>query len=341
MRVLLVVERSGGHIFPALTFAKKISETGQNEIYFFSGSSFLREHIKKEGYQVVGRVFLRRNILIDIFWRLPEAVYLLWKIRPQRVIGFGGRESFFPVLLAAIFNCPSEIYEANSKFGKANRILSLFASRVMWGFNRDKTGKKEVAVRIPLRENLKKINQPRAREILGLADMPTLLCFGGSQGSRFINRTLLKFLRKVNCNLQVIHLTGRDDFFEISQLYNKIRTAGFVRDFYSQMEVAYSAADFAICRSGASALAEISFYGLASVLIPHPQAGGHQKDNALYFQSRGAAFVCRQNNFSFDDFSRYLMMLINDRGLRQAMGRAASKVNLGVEFESFAIPDCL
>lgn len=339
MKILLVCERSGGHVFPALSFAKKINRVQnipKGNIYFFVSSGFLNNYIKKEGFSVVGKAFERRNIFLEIFWRFFEAVYLLGKLQPQRVIGFGGRDSFWLVLLASFFISDTAIYEPNLKFGKANRVLSIFVPKVLKGFLCQRNIKKAKTVRIPLRENLRRIDKAKARQVLGLSDKPVILCFGGSQGSRFINRIFLKFLKTAGTSLEVIHFTGRDDFFEISQLYNKIGTVNFIRDFYPQMEIAYSAADVVICRSGASTLAEVSFYGLASILIPHPQAGGHQKDNALHFQKQGAALICGQDDFSFDRFSASLKKLIGDSRLQHSMGIAASKINLGVKFEDFA-----
>jgi UDP-N-acetylglucosamine--N-acetylmuramyl-(pentapeptide) pyrophosphoryl-undecaprenol N-acetylglucosamine transferase len=101
------------------------------------------------------------------------------------------------------------------------------------------------------------------------------------------------------------------------------------------MEVLYSAADIVVSRCGASTLAEVSFYGLPAILIPHPQGGSHQRENAVYFQERGAAVVFNQSSFSFEDFKAKLEELILNRDLRQAMGESASAINLGVNFEDF------
>ena len=69
--------------------------------------------------------------------------------------------------------------------------------------------------------------------------------------------------------------------------------------FCNQMELAYSAADVVVARSGASTLTEIAAFGLPSVLIPYPHAAGnHQWHNARVFESAGAARLLDQSQFS-------------------------------------------
>ena len=90
-----------------------------------------------------------------------------------------------------------------------------------------------------------------------------------------------------------------------------------------------------IGRCGASSLAEISYYGLPSVLIPYPY-GSHQRENGLYFQKRGAAFLFEEKAFSAHDFKVCLDSLINDKSARKSMAEAASAINLGVMCEKFS-----
>jgi UDP-N-acetylglucosamine--N-acetylmuramyl-(pentapeptide) pyrophosphoryl-undecaprenol N-acetylglucosamine transferase len=58
------------------------------------------------------------------------------------------------------------------------------------------------------------------------------------------------------------------------------------------MEVAYSAADLCIARSGAASLTELSHFALPSLLIPYPHAADdHQTFNAKIFEHGGAAVL--------------------------------------------------
>jgi UDP-N-acetylglucosamine--N-acetylmuramyl-(pentapeptide) pyrophosphoryl-undecaprenol N-acetylglucosamine transferase len=332
MKTLLVCERSGGHVFPALALGKRLQKQGE-DVCFFVTSSFLKTHLEKEGFKVYGTCFPSRNLILEGFFRLIEAIFILLKLRPRRVIGFGGRDSLFLMVFSALFFLETAIYEPNMELGKANKILSFFVRKVLRGFEHD--SKKFKTVGIPLRENIRKIDKKEARKILGFDEQPVVFCFGGSQGASFINKTFVEMVQNSGFDYQLIHLTGKREYFQISRLYNKINKRNLVKDFSHSMEVFYSASDLVICRAGASTLGELSYYQLPSILIPYPEGGGHQKKNALYFKERGAAVVFFENQFSLEEFKDTVESFLKDKNLRLKMKNNLEKIKLGVSFEEF------
>ncbi|MCK4916764.1 MAG: UDP-N-acetylglucosamine--N-acetylmuramyl-(pentapeptide) pyrophosphoryl-undecaprenol N-acetylglucosamine transferase [Candidatus Omnitrophica bacterium] len=334
MRILLACERSGGHVFPALTIGKKIRNKSNN-VYFFVTSSALKKYIKNEGFYVLGRSFTFRNLFLELFWRCFEAFYVILKSKPHEVIGFGGRDSFFLVLWSALLGLDTKIYEPNLKFGKANRILSIFVSKMLRGFPYEGNNKKNIVIGIPLRQNIRKIDKSEARKILNFDNKPVIFCFGGSQGSVFINDVFIEFVKKFRKDYQIIHITGKIGCFEIEQFYNTIDNRKFVRSFYYDIGVLYSAADIVVSRAGAGTLGEISFYKIPSILIPHPGGGGHQKENASYFAEREVANMYMQNTFCYQNFNIYLRKIICDEDLRNSMSRNFNRIKLGVGYEDF------
>ena len=331
MKILLVCERSGGHIFPAMAFAGNFLARGVDRrdiIFFITGGKF-SEQIAKEGFVVVGKHFQSRNLLFEMVWRFFEAGGILKRVRPDRVLGFGGRDSVFLLMSAVLLGKKTAIYEPNLTFGKANRFLSGFVGKVLRG----------TKVGVPLRENIRRLDKAGVRAKLGLGSGPLILCFGGSQGASFVNRVFLQTAAKLGPGGQVIHLTGSRQYLEIFQVYNTMGITSLVKDFYYAMEELYSAADVVVCRAGASALAEANFYGLPAVLIPHPAAGGHQKDNAFYFQDQGAAFVFTEAGFSQDEFDQAVLSLVNDEKLRAEMSANMAKIKFAVPYEEFVKRD--
>ncbi|MCC6127816.1 MAG: hypothetical protein IT584_01265 [Chlamydiae bacterium] len=111
--------------------------------------------------------------------------------------------------------------------------------------------------------------------------IPVCLVFGGSQGASFLNEIAPQHL----FGLQVIHFAGKGaSLQEIRSLYETHRIRAYVQHFESDMNRAYAAADFALCRSGASTLSELITHGLPAVLVPYPYAADqHQRANAKFF----------------------------------------------------------
>ncbi|MBU1112344.1 MAG: UDP-N-acetylglucosamine--N-acetylmuramyl-(pentapeptide) pyrophosphoryl-undecaprenol N-acetylglucosamine transferase [Candidatus Omnitrophica bacterium] len=344
MRILFACERSAGHTFPALAVAQKISSVAQGTdsqdnfaIYFFVTSKNLKQYVKKEGYLTLGKHLPCRCLIVEGILRFFEAVWILLRLRPEKVIGFGGRDSFFLILLSKLFFIKTVLYEPNVALGRANKLLIRFVPKVLQGFPGKQFCAKSLVVGVPLRKSLTKLDKPAARKILNFDQTPVIFCCGGSQGARFLNQVFLRFIEKFNRQCQVIHLTGQDKYFEIYQNYNKITHKSFVKDFYYNVEILYSAADIVVSRAGALTLSEISYYGLAALLIPHPAGFGHQMKNALYFQEKGAALVCPEKDFSYSDFSSSLERLVSDCDFRKNLADQAGKINLGVGFEDLDI----
>jgi hypothetical protein len=121
---------------------------------------------------------------------------------------------------------------------------------------------------------------------LGLApDRPVLLVMGGSQGARAVNELVLAALpslERQSPQLQILHITGREDFGRVQDGYAPWAGRAVVRDFLGEMELAMGAATMAISRAGGSALAEMAAMGLPSILIPYPSA----TDNHQFYNAR-------------------------------------------------------
>ncbi|MBN2120993.1 MAG: UDP-N-acetylglucosamine--N-acetylmuramyl-(pentapeptide) pyrophosphoryl-undecaprenol N-acetylglucosamine transferase [Candidatus Omnitrophica bacterium] len=319
MRILLACDRSRGHSHPALALARYI-KTGypQHKIIFYGLQKDDKSFLKRQGFVCFGVDLGLRNIIIESFFYFFEALVLMIALRPKRVFGFGGRNSFFIVLIASFF-VPAFLFEPNSTFGAANRVLYFFVKKVFLGLKEPRK-EKEVAAGIPLRDEITDIDKDRQKSsrLLNITpDLKTILVFGGSQGSSFINNVFIEtasILVKRGCEFQVIHVAGKKDFLRINSLYKMEGIKARVFDFYQDMGLLYSASDIVVSRSGASTLAEICFFGKPSILVPYPHAYGHQIDNAFFLFRRKAALVFEQ---SFLD-SRKLAQVLGDffRGSR-------------------------
>ena len=94
------------------------------------------------------------------------------------------------------------------------------------------------------------------------------------------------------------------------------------------MDLAYAAADLALCRAGASTCSELLATETPSILIPSPNvAGDHQTKNALSMSNAGAAEMLPEDRL-MDDLPTRVAELIDHPARLERMRRAAGKAAL-------------
>jgi UDP-N-acetylglucosamine--N-acetylmuramyl-(pentapeptide) pyrophosphoryl-undecaprenol N-acetylglucosamine transferase len=181
----------------------------------------------------------------------------------------------------------------------------------------------------PIRDELKRIERKTALRQLGLRDnLKTLLVMGGSQGASGINQAVIKSMSAFkDLPLQVIHLAGARDERLVADNYERENIPAFVAAFHHQMEAVYSAADFAIARSGAASLAELAAFSLPAILIPYPfAADNHQTRNAEIFARADAAIILKESELSGDVLARKIRELIGDANKLRRMSDNSSRL---------------
>ncbi|MCF6312378.1 MAG: hypothetical protein L3J39_07995, partial [Verrucomicrobiales bacterium] len=145
-------------------------------------------------------------------------------------------------------------------------------------------------------------------------DKKTVLVMGGSQGAHGINQMICEALTGyAEAGVQLLHIAGVDDVEMVEKAYAEVEGVGCVVKFCSEMGLAYAAADVALCRSGASSLAELAAFGVPSVLIPYPYAAeDHQTKNAQVYERGGAALLYQQKDLDAEKLASSLIDLLED-----------------------------
>jgi UDP-N-acetylglucosamine--N-acetylmuramyl-(pentapeptide) pyrophosphoryl-undecaprenol N-acetylglucosamine transferase len=175
---------------------------------------------------------------------------------------------------------------------------------------------------MPLRGSLKRKSVDLSIEEFGLKFGPvTVGVVGGSQGARNLNAMVAKALPMlVKHEVQFIHLTGADDNRELEEAYRAAEIPAAVRKYCHEMEAFYSSCKLIVSRAGASTLAEISFYRVASILVPYPYAADdHQMRNAEAYARSGASIVVPESAGP-EELGRTIAMLLKSPEKRVSMG---------------------
>ena len=92
-----------------------------------------------------------------------------------------------------------------------------------------------------------------------------------------------------------------------------------------RMADALVAADLVVGRAGSSTCAELTAAGVASILVPYPYAGAHQRYNARYLGDEGAATVVADEDLDADRLVAEVSALRDD-GRRTPMAEAARRL---------------
>lgn len=333
MKIFIAGGGTGGHIYPAIAIAKAIKDLQSDVIidYVGTASGLETKIIPKEGAQLhlitsgklnfSGNILEKIKTLIKIHWGLLQSVYLVLKHKPDFVLGVGGYASAPFVLAASLLRKPTAIWEPNAHPGMANRLLSRFVNKAYLVFPEGQKylqTKVNMTVGMPLRyqpQNV--IKQPH--------DRFTVLCFGGSQGSQFLNDKISdlfinnpEFLE----NMHLIHQTGPKDYSRIKSKYEAVKNNlknVEVHEYIYNMPEYYLKSDVLFCRGGASTLAEAGLFGVVPIIVPLPAADNHQQKNAESLVNKGAAFMFLQDEFHDEIFKRLIWNFYQDPVIRQKM----------------------
>ena len=97
--------------------------------------------------------------------------------------------------------------------------------------------------------------------------------------------------------------------------------------FIHDMDQAYAWADLALCRAGATTVAELAACGLPAAFIPFPHAThDHQTVNARLFERQGAALVAVEDELDRRDFAGMVINLLHSPEKLASMSESACKL---------------
>ena len=320
MNAVIACGGTGGHLFPGIAVAEVLRERGHEVLLFVSEKEIdtlalsTRSQFRFEKLPTVGLPSIYSPAIFGFIRRFTESLSrcrsIYQKFKPQVVLGMGGFTSTAPILAGRMRGISTLVHESNAIPGKANRLAAKMVRAVLLGFKEAAQFFPKVRTEItgtPIRNELKRLDRQSARLKLGLQpEVTTMLVMGGSQGASGINQAMIKSLPLLReAALQVIHLSGSRDERLVTENYRRERIPAFVAAFHHHMEEVYSAADFAVARSGAASLAEIASFELPSILIPFPYAADdHQTRNAEIFARAGAAFVLKESELTPELFAQ-------------------------------------
>ena len=338
MRVVLAGGGSAGHIEPALALADALRQADRTiEVTCLGTERGLETRlVPMRGYELalIPAVPLPRSVtpqLLTVPGRLAGAVHkcgvILERTRADVLVGFGGYVATPAYLAAKRHKVPIVVHEANPYPGIANRLGAHFTTHVFTG-HPDTKMRNAQYLGEPIRRQIAELDRfavgDKARAHFGLRpDLPVLLVFGGSQGARSLNSALAGALDAIRAaGVQVLHVTGPRN---ASQAQSAGGTVPYVAvPYVDRMDLAYAAADFALCRAGAMTCAELTAVGMPAAYVPLPIGNGEQRLNALPIVQRGGGLLVEDDELTADWIKGALLPVLTNIDQVAAMSEAAA-----------------
>jgi UDP-N-acetylglucosamine--N-acetylmuramyl-(pentapeptide) pyrophosphoryl-undecaprenol N-acetylglucosamine transferase len=340
MSVVLAGGGTAGHIEPALAVADALRRADPRIAITCLGTERGLETrlVPLRGYELalIPAVPLPRSMttqLLQVPGRLATAVAaateVLDRTHARVLVGFGGYVATPGYLAARRRHVPIVIHEANARPGLANRLGARFTRYVFTGSPRTHLPNAR-CIGIPLRHEIAALDRlavaDKARAHFGLQpDLPVLLVTGGSQGARSLNYAVLDAAGWIRAaGIQVLHILGPRSDLDV-----RMPAAGppyITLPYVDRMDLAYAAADFAICRSGAMTCAELTAVGLPAAYVPLPHGNGEQRLNAVPVEEAGGGLIVPDAELSPEWIRDMLLPILLDAELVAAMSAAASAI---------------
>jgi UDP-N-acetylglucosamine--N-acetylmuramyl-(pentapeptide) pyrophosphoryl-undecaprenol N-acetylglucosamine transferase len=343
MKVVIAGGGTAGHVNPALALARALSgdevtfagtDRGA-ETSLVPGAGFSLATIEVRGFDrskptsIVGTG-------LQAVRATNQAIDLLRRIDAEVVVGMGGYVSLPACVAARRLRLPVVLHEQNIVFGLANRLCRPFAHRIAVSFEKTlaRAGRKGVFVGNPVAPEIVAIDHDadrrRGYERFGLdPERKTLLVFGGSQGAQRINEAAIGLTSEWSdrTDVQILHIAGRvqaETFVE--QARQRVGSGELiyrVEGYVEEMVLAYAVADLALCRGGATTVAELGVVGLPSIIVPYPYHRDRQQErHGRVMERAGAAVVLPDDQTTRERVAVLASELLGDdarlRNLREA-----------------------
>ncbi len=336
--ILLAAGGTGGHLFPAEALANELVARGfrVDLITDHRVSNYLGKFPAGDVH-VVSADTLRGGNPLRIaltFFRLGfgtlRSIFLLLKLRPKAVVGFGGYPTLPPMFAAKLLFIPTIIHDANAVMGRANRLIAKFSTAIATGYAR--------TVEASLEHKATRTGNPVRPAVAAAAQIEypslsersplKLVVFGGSQGARVMSEIVPGALgqldEKFRARLEVVQQSREEDLAEAQSIYRRLNIKSDLAAFFSDLPAKIAASHLVVGRSGASTVSELAAIGRPSILVPLPHAiDNDQLANASSLASAGGAIVIRQAEFTSERLASELTTLFNDPLRLPAMARSA------------------
>lgn len=339
--VLLAGGGTAGHVNPMLALADALRRRhpGAPVLALGTAEGLESRLVPARGYElsVVPRVPLPRRPsreLLSLPGRLRAAVRAaqaaIAATGPHGadvVVGMGGYVSVPAYLAARRAGVPVVVHEQNASPGLANRLGARLTPHVAVTFPGTPLPH-AVRVGLPMTPAIAHLDRSavrdEARRHFDLdPERVTLLVVGGSLGAQRLNQAVAATWPDLaSADVQVLHVTGAGKAPADVGPATGPGPLHRVVEYTDRMDLAYAAADLALCRAGAGTVCEVGAVGLPAVFVPLPVGNGEQRRNAAPVVDAGGALLVDDADLDAAWLRAHVLPLLRDPARRAEMAAA-------------------
>jgi len=339
-KVAIMAGGTGGHIFPGLAVAKKLSEKNAKVVWL--GAIGGMEEKLVEQHNIPIKLLKIKGLrgkgikgLLTLPFKLFSATRAAAKYFKQEqidaVISMGGYVAGPGGLAARFKRIPLLVHEQNSKFGMTNKYLAKWAKKVLTGFNLNGLyGSQWVGN--PVRKEIEECAKAKKSD-----QRLNILIIGGSLGANSLNTRVPELLHELidSDSISIKHQCGKNNK-EITQENYPNSSVVEVHEFINDMAAAYSWADLVIARAGALTIAEINAVGLPAIFVPYPYAvDDHQTSNAENIVENNAGYIWQETQ-KIETLKSHIEELCSDSSKRLEMAKNSKNLHKSDSAEKVA-----
>ena len=322
MHILLLASGSGGHVYPALSFKKRVKN---HKVTYLTIKNGFERKLVEGSYPYLNvknqfKSYLKHpKEFVRLKRELKRNESILKNI--DAIICFGGFVSFIGLLISLKYNKPLYLHEQNIALGDANKLAKYRASKIFVSFEsscKNSKGNKYLYVGNPRMDDV----EGSKKDHLGF----NVLFFAGSLSSSSLNN-IIKSLLEMNIpnKINFFVITGEKQFKDFSYIKKtNVHILAYQKDMMSLMRNM----DLVIMRAGATSIAEIIAFNLPAILIPSPNVKhNHQYENANKLAKNKAAILIEEKNCTADRLYNEIQKLSQDHMLYLTIKSNLKKFN--------------
>lgn len=340
---------TGGHVFPMQAIAEQLVARGvaPEQLRFVGSRRGQEGTLLGDGPVALtllpGRglrrawsleaVVVNTGAVVGLFAAVVVAVWRVGTWRPSVVVSVGGYASFAVAFAAVLWRRPLVLVELDATPGAAHRLLGRFATRHCTAFPSNDAH--AVVTGAPLRDAIVELDRsPHARAVFRAQEQPpvessrrVVVVMTGSLGAQSVNRAVTELARlwTDRRDVTLMHVTGRRDFDSV--VASRLATTGldYRVEAFGDMATLWALCDVALCRAGATTVAELCALGIPAILVPLPGApGDHQTMNARAVVAAGGARLVRDDECRASTLAVLLDEMLESDTLSAMSAAAAS-----------------